>query len=115
MTQAGKSLPRLRGVAVPAALLSAFALFYFVLAVHPDMPVFDGDAPAYVLMADYFSPFSDRPRVITELVMRHSHFAPLYPMLLGWLGATSAHLEWAHVLTLGFLLAGLAAYFFWAR
>lgn len=96
-------------------LLIAFSVFYYRLAVHADTPLLDGDNAVYALMADYFSPFSDRPNAITELVMRHSNFPPLYPMALGLSGANSSHIAFAHAITVGFLLLAMATFFYWTR
>lgn len=91
------------------------AVFFYYLTWLPDSPLLDGDDAIYMLMADHFSPFSDRGREITSLVMRHSTFPPLYPLLLGILGGTSAQLEIAHAITTTFLLLALALYFLWMR
>jgi hypothetical protein len=97
------------------ALIPAFGIFYFFLAVHADTPLIDGDDAVYALMADYFSFASDRPRQIIDLVIRHTQFPPFYPLMLGLFGADSAHLWMAHLLTVGFLLASMLLLFLWAR
>jgi hypothetical protein len=97
------------------ALLVAFAVFYFRLAVHASTPLLDGDDAIYALMADYFSPFSASPPAITELVMRYTRFPPFYPFLLGIVGADSSHLAAMHAISVGFFLAASIVLFGWSQ
>src|SRR5688572_488869 len=96
-------------------VLAGLGLFYYRLAVHAETPLLDGDDAVYAVMADYFSFFSSRSDEITELVMRYSYFPPLYPLLLGVTGADSAHLWFAHLLTVGFLIGAMALFLLWLR
>ncbi|HKQ30719.1 MAG TPA: hypothetical protein VJS66_05480 [Burkholderiales bacterium] len=105
----------LAGVILLVTSILVFAVVYFLLAVHADIPLLDGDDAVYVLMADYFSPFSERSSAITELVMRHSRFPPFYPLVLGMLGVDSSHLAAMHAVTVAFLLGAMAMLFLWAR
>jgi hypothetical protein len=94
---------------------ACFAVLYNVIVVSSDTPLLEGDDAVYLLMADYFSPFSQRAPAITELVMRHSQFPPFFPMVLGLAGADSAHLALAFRITVGCLLAAMLLYFHWAN
>lgn len=93
--------------------LVAIAAFYFWLTVSDAVPVLGGDHPVYLLMADYFSPMSGRLPALAETVMQSSQFPPLYPMLLGLLGGTTAHVAVAHAITTTFLIAALALLYLW--
>src|SRR6185436_4725910 len=86
------------------AALAAAGFFYFLTWL-PDSPLLDGDEAVYVLMADYFSPFSHLGPDVTGLVMRHSVFPPVYPLLMGLVGATSTHIAAVRAVTTSFLLA----------
>ncbi len=95
--------------------LAVISVFYYWLHWSSTIPVLGGDHAAYLLMADYLSPFGvDRHEVI-QFAVDYIYFPPLYPLILGILGATSAHIELAHAVTITFLLAALVWYFVWAR
>ena len=63
------------------------------------------DDAVYVLLADYFSPYSQQLRHGAAFVSRHGVFPPGYPLFLALLGADSQHLYYAHVLTTFVILA----------
>lgn len=63
------------------------------------------DDAVYVLLADYFSPYSQQLRQGAAFVSRHGVFPPGYPLFLALLGADSQHLYYAHVLTTFVILA----------
>lgn len=95
------------------AAATAIVFLYYILAWSDGFPVVGGDHAAYLLMADHFSPFSDRRHEMTDVVVRYIAFPPLYPMLLGLVGATSAHIVWAHLVTASFLIGAQVFYFVW--
>lgn len=95
--------------------LLVIASFYYWMSWSPEVPVLGGDHAVYLLMADYLSPFSDRSYDVTRAALSYSYFPPLYPLMLGILGGTSAHVEVAHAITVTFLVVALVWYFLWAR
>jgi hypothetical protein len=98
-----------------AVVFIAIAVFYYWLNWSSSIPVLGGDHADYLLTADLFSPFSDRSHDVSRAVMFYAFFPPLYPLILGVLGGTSAHIEIAHVITITFLIAALLLYFVWAK
>jgi len=95
--------------------LLVIASFYYWMSWSSEVPVLGGDHAVYLLMADYLSPFSDRSYDVTRAALSYSYFPPLYPLILGILGGTSAHVEMAHAITVTFLVVALVWYFLWAR
>lgn len=63
------------------------------------------DDAVYVLLADYFSPYSQQLRHGAAFVSQHGVFPPGYPLFLALLGADSQHLYYAHMLTTFVILA----------
>jgi hypothetical protein len=103
--------------AVTGALVAAILLatYFFLLTWRADPPLLDGDDAVYVLMADFFSPFSERDREILGLVMRRSYFPPLYPMLLGMVGGIASNTLLAHAVTVTILFLAFMALLVWAN
>jgi len=112
----GKGFLRSRA-AVTAALAVAIlvASYFLLLTWRVDPPLLDGDDAVYVLMADFFSPFSDRDKEVLALVMRRSYFPPLYPMLLGLLGGVASSTLLAHAVSVATLFLAFIALFVWAN
>ena len=79
-----------------AAGLLAVAIFYYWMNWSAEVPILGGDHAVYLLTADHMSPFSDRGYDVTRAAMSYSYFPPLYPLILGITGGTSAHVEIAH-------------------
>ncbi|MCR4297329.1 MAG: hypothetical protein NUV75_01050 [Gallionella sp.] len=98
-----------------AAGFLAVAIFYYWMNWSAELPILGGDHAVYLLTADHMSPFSDRGYGVTRAAMSYSYFPPLYPLILGITGGTSAHVEIAHAVTVTFLIIALAWYFVWAR
>lgn len=65
------------------------------------------DDALYLLMADYYSPFAASESVV-DYVHRISHLPHGYPLLLGLVGAGSAHVDLAHALQTTLMIAGFA-------
>jgi hypothetical protein len=103
--------------AVTGALVAAILLaaYFFSFTWRADPPLLDGDDAVYVLMADFFSPFSERDREILGLVMRRSYFPPLYPMLLGMVGGIASNTLLAHAVTVTILFLAFMALLVWAN
>jgi len=94
---------------------AAITVFYYFLTWSSELPFMGGDHPVYLLMADHLSLFAGVKPEVSAVVMRHSAFPPLYPLLLGMFGGTSAHIAVAHAITTTFLLATIPMYFIWLR
>jgi len=94
------------------AILVAAHFLLFTWRIDP--PLLDGDDAVYLIMADFFSPFSGRDETITGLVMRHSYFPPLYPLLLGLAGGVSNNTVLAHLVTVAFLFGAMVALYLWS-
>ena len=92
---------------LPFALsVMLFAAWYFPFTSVADFVGFKADAAVYLLMADDFSPFRPAEPVLAY-VRRMSHLPPLYPALLGWLGAGSDEVDVAHLVQTTCLLSSL--------
>ena len=97
------------------AAILATAIFYYWLNWTSEVPVLGGDHADYLLTADVLSPFASHGHDLARAVMPFAFFPPLYPMVLGVLGGTSAHIEIAHAVTITFLIAALMWYFVWSK
>ena len=93
----------------------AITVFYYWMSWSPEVPILGGDHAVYLLAADYLSPFNGRGHDVIRAVMPYAFFPPLYPLVLGITGGTSAHVEIAHVVTVSFLIGALVCYFLWAQ
>lgn len=93
----------------------AISSFYYWLNWSSEVPILGGDHAAYLLMADYLSPFGGRSHELAHAAMAYIYFPPLYPLTLGMVGATSAHIEIAHAVTVTFLIMALVWYFAWVH
>lgn len=91
------------------------SIFYYWLHWSSAIPVLGGDHAAYLLMADHFSPFGVHAREVTRAALDYIYSPPFYPLVLGFVGATSANIELAHAVTITFLMAALAWFFMWAK
>ncbi|MHB8534699.1 MAG: hypothetical protein ACYDBW_04560 [Sulfuricaulis sp.] len=89
------------------------AVFYYFLTWSSGLPLLGGDHPVYLLMADHFSFFPGLKPEVSAVAMRYTAFPPFYPLLMGVLGGTSAHVDVAHAITTTFLLAAVLVYFVW--
>ncbi len=87
------------------------SIFYYWLHWSSAIPVLGGDHAAYLLMADHFSPWGGRDAEVILSALDFIYFPPLYPLILGILGATSSHLELAHAVTITFLIMAMFMYF----
>lgn len=72
-----------------------------------------GDGPAYLMMAQHYSPYNEHDPVYAQAAT-YSRFPPLYPMLLAALDA-AGDLRRAHAVTVACLLLALLAYHAWLR
>ena len=94
---------------------AAISVFYYFLTWSSELPILGGDHPVYLLMADHLSFFPGLKLEVTSVAMRYTAFPPLYPLLLGMFGGTSAHVGVAHAITTTFMLAAVVTYFSWLR
>ncbi|HYA28848.1 MAG TPA: hypothetical protein VEI95_08530 [Acidobacteriota bacterium] len=74
---------------------------------------FGGDNAYYLLMAHYFSPWSEHSPVITYFAV-HNQYPPFYPMVLALFGGADNLLA-AHLITTTLLLFAFAVYYAWQR
>ena len=65
-------------------------------------------------MADHWSLFGKLSPETTRAAMSYSYFAPLYPLMLSFVGGTIEHVELAHAVTITFFSASLVFFFMWA-
>lgn len=66
------------------------------------------DDAVYVMLADFFSPYSASTRAAAAFVAFHGTFPPGYPLALALFGAGSGNVYAAHVLTTLMALGGFA-------
>lgn len=74
---------------------------------------FGGDNAFYLLIAQYFSPWS-APSDVAVYFFTHSLYPPLYPLALAFFGGGESLLA-AHVITITFLLLAFVALYLWLR
>ena len=92
------------------ALLSVVYLFWTWSHVLGD---YGGDNAVYLFMAQYYSPWGGYSE-LAAMYASLSQFPPLYPFLLGLFHA-GGNILVAHIVTTGFLLLALVAFYFWLR
>ncbi|MSR13147.1 MAG: hypothetical protein EXR86_00970 [Gammaproteobacteria bacterium] len=97
--------PHVGGLAWMLTLL-AIAAWYFPFTASARFAGFMADDALYLLMADFFSPFHPREPVLTYL-RSMSHLPPFYSVVLGFLGAGSTRIAFAHVIQTTLMLAAL--------
>jgi hypothetical protein len=101
--------PAFKVFLVAAILLLLGFYFHFAASSH-DAGFHFSDSVRYLFMADAFSGASDE---LTLLIARSSVYPPLFPLLLGVLGAGTDSIALAHVLTIATLALACAACFWW--
>lgn len=74
---------------------------------------FGGDNAFYLLIAQYFSPWSTASEVAAHF-FTHSFYPPLYPLALALFGGGESLLA-AHIITVSFLLLAFVALYLWLR
>ncbi len=74
---------------------------------------FGGDNAYYLMMARYFSPWSEHSPAITYFTV-HGPYPPLYPIVLALFGGAD-NLLVAHLITTTLLLLAFAVYYAWLR
>ena len=107
-------VPRIAGARTLAALLAlAIATGYFFIGNSTVLADFGGDAAAYWLTAQGWSPWFDATPLQREFAAA-STYPPLYPLVLAWSGASQT-LTAAHLATVALLLGGMAALVWFCR
>lgn len=76
--------------------VAVIAGWYIAFTLGANFAGIQVDGALYVLMAEYFSPFLERDGLL-EYVGRVNHLPPLYPLVLGWSGASAGDLTQVHV------------------
>lgn len=89
------------------------SLIYLFWSWHGQLSDFTGDEATYLVIARYFSPFTDASRV-DEYFFSHSPFPPLYPLILGIFNAAD-NIWLAHAITTSCLLLFLPVFYYWQR
>lgn len=97
------------------AVFSLISAFYYFLQWSPSPPILGGDHAAYLLMADYLSPFGTLDPQVIESALTYIYVPPLYPLILGWLGVSHEQVLLAHVITVTFLLVSLVLSYLWIQ
>ena len=73
------------------------------------------DDAIYLLMADWFGGLVGHSVENSNFVWPVAQFPPVYPMVLGFLGGTTAHLAYAHAITATFSVLGAYVAYKWMR
>ena len=102
-----------RSVMVAGALL--IAAFYTYLGLHNPYVGFLADDALYLLMADIYSPYHDALLPVYSHVRDHSQLPPLFPLLLGLLGAGTDNLAAARICVAGFMIGAHVLFYLWLR
>lgn len=94
---------------VCAALIVLAALFLARFSWQGEIVGLVANDAAYILLADYFSPYSSATRSVAAFVAQHGVFPPLYPLTLALAGVGADSVWWAHVMTKMMVLAAMYA------
>ena len=107
-------VPRITAARPLAALLAlAIAAGYFFIGYSTVLADFGGDATAYWLTAQGWSPWFPATPLQREFAAG-STYPPLYPLVLAWTGASQTLLA-AHLATVALLLGGIGALCWFCR
>lgn len=98
-----------------AALLAliAISVFFYSLTWGDRVVGYLSDDAIYLLMAEMFSPWHHATGLVFEMLRQEHHFPPLYPVLLGLLGADSRTPALAAAVSTAFLIVAVAACGVW--
>ena len=88
------------------AITLVFALACARFAWQPELASFADDSAAYLVMAQVLSPWHSASQAVSEAFVREAFYPPLFPLLLGFLGAGDDTGR-AHVITALLLAACL--------
>lgn len=95
--------------------LIAVAISIFFITFTSDDQVagkFSDDA-MYLLQAELYSPWQKNESPVIDLIRKESRFPPLYPIILGLLGADSYHIVLAAQISCGILLLSIFIFGVW--
>ncbi|HSI22305.1 MAG TPA: hypothetical protein VK959_04715 [Methylophilaceae bacterium] len=96
---------------LPYFLLAAITAGYLAWSWSTILGGFGGDNANYLLMAQYYSPYST-PSPAASYLASASIYPPLFPLLLGLSGGGESLLL-AHLVTTGFLLLAFVIFYLW--
>ena len=88
------------------ASAAVIAAWYFAFTLGANYAGVQVDGALYVLMAEHFSPFMARDGLL-DYIGQINHLPPLYPLVLGWSGASGSELTQAHAVQTVCLLLSL--------
>ncbi len=91
----------------------AVALFYSGLSGYDLAAGFTSDDAVYLLLADIYSPYKTASLPVYTLIREQSLFPPLFPLVLGVLGAGSESPALAAFISTGMLLLSIAIAGIW--
>ncbi len=99
-----------------AAIIFMFSLtLYAYISVRDNFLGLLSDAYIYLLLADFFSPWSTLDIDLALSLFRSYPYPPGYPLLLAALGGGSQHGSFNYWIDAVLLAAAIAAYFLWLR
>jgi len=97
-----------------ALLLFLFICFFYLSITHDDQVVgYLSDDAIYLLMAEMYSFWSNDINPVLNFIRSEYYFPPLYPILLGLLGANSSSPALASSITTVFLLSNIFIFGLW--
>jgi|GEM_PF-4692692 len=105
-----------RGKVFPATALLALiavSLFFYSLTWGDKVVGYLSDDAIYLLMAEMFSPWHHATGLVFEMLRQEHHFPPLYPVMLGLLGADSQTPALAAAVSTALLILAVAAFGTW--
>jgi hypothetical protein len=86
---------------------------YFALTTRDADVGFYSDDAVYLLMAQWYSPWWSTTERVFAYVAQQSRFPPVYPLVLGWLGAGVDQPVLASKITVTFLVVTTALFLWW--
>ena len=98
---------------IAISLFVAVCFFYFSITSNDHVVGFLSDDAIYLIMAEMHSFWEKDFNPVIEHVRPEYHFPPLYPMLLGLMGADSSSPELASSITTFFLLSSIFIFGLW--
>ena len=91
----------------------SITIFFFTFTSDDRVAGMFSDDAMYLLQAELYSPWIGEESPISDLVRKSSHFPPLFPIVLGLMGADSNHTVFASVILCCMLILSIIIFGIW--
>lgn len=98
-----------------ALVMMLLGALFIYLGVNNPYVGFQADDALYLLMTDAYSPYRDAGLPVYEHIRAHSQLPPMFPLLLGLLGAGTEQLTAARVCVAAFMMFAHTLFYLWLR